>query len=76
MDTPWYIPNKTIRKDLQIPTVKEDISRHSTQYSKRLSRHPNELTLNLEEPPRKRRLQQYLPIDLPHQIQYVIIVQS
>jgi hypothetical protein len=64
-DAPWYVPNETIRKDLQIPSVKDEISRRSTQYSKRLSIHPNELTLNLQEPPRKRRLQIHLPIDLP-----------
>jgi hypothetical protein len=43
------------------PTVKEEISCHSTQYSKRLSTHPDELTLNLQESPRKRRLQRHLP---------------
>jgi hypothetical protein len=48
-DAPWHIPNETIRKDLQIPTVKEDISRHSIQYRT----HPNELILNHQEPPRK-----------------------
>jgi hypothetical protein len=25
VDTPWYVPNTVIRKDLQIPTVKEEI---------------------------------------------------
>jgi hypothetical protein len=29
-DTPWYVPNETIRKDFQIPMVKEEISRYST----------------------------------------------
>jgi hypothetical protein len=62
---PWYVSNETIRKYLQIPTVKEEISRHSTQYSKPLSTHPNELDLNLQESPSKWRLQRHLPIDLP-----------
>jgi hypothetical protein len=61
----WYVLKETIRKDLQIPMVKEEISCHSTQYSKRLSTHLNGITVNLEEPPRKRRLQRHLPIDLP-----------
>jgi hypothetical protein len=56
-DAPWYVPNTVIRKDLQIPTVKHEISR----YSKRLSVHPNELILDLQEPPETMRL----PIDLP-----------
>jgi hypothetical protein len=64
-DIPWYVPNETIRKDLQTPMVKEEISHHSTQYSKRLIPHFNKLTLNLQEPPRKRQLQWHLPIDLP-----------
>jgi hypothetical protein len=57
-DVPLYVPNETIQKDLQIPTVKEEISHHSTQYSKRLSTHPNKLTLNLL---RKRLFQRHLP---------------
>jgi hypothetical protein len=24
-DAPWYVPNTVIRRDLQIPTVKEEI---------------------------------------------------
>jgi hypothetical protein len=55
-DAPWYVPNTIIQKDLQIPTVQNDISRYSYQYSKRLSVHPNELILNLKEPPEARRL--------------------
>jgi hypothetical protein len=25
VDAPWYVPNMVIRRDLQIPTVKEEI---------------------------------------------------
>jgi hypothetical protein len=66
-DAPWYeyVPNTVIRKDLQIPTVKHEISRYSYLYSKCLSVHPNELILNLQEPPETRRLRKNLPIDLP-----------
>jgi hypothetical protein len=42
---PWYVPNTVIRKDLQIPTVKHEISSYSYHYSKRLSVHPNGLIL-------------------------------
>jgi hypothetical protein len=42
VDALWYMPNTVIRRDLQIPTVKEEILRYSTQYSARLSAHPND----------------------------------
>jgi hypothetical protein len=31
-ETPWYEPNTVIRRDLQTPTVKEEIRRYSSQY--------------------------------------------
>jgi hypothetical protein len=40
-DAPWYVPHTVIRKDLQIPKVKHEISRYSYHYSKRLSVHLN-----------------------------------
>jgi hypothetical protein len=46
---PWYVPNTVIRRDLQTPTVKEEIRRYSSQYSARLSAHPNGLVVNLME---------------------------
>jgi hypothetical protein len=64
-DAPWYVPNTIIWKDLQMQTVKHEISRYSYNYSKRLSVHPNELILNLQEPPERRRLRKNLPIKLP-----------
>jgi hypothetical protein len=65
VDTPWYAPNTVIRRDLQTPTGKEEISRYSSQYSARLSAHPNDLIANPMELPDSRRLQKYLPNDLP-----------
>jgi hypothetical protein len=47
VDAPWYVPNTVIRRDLQIPTVKEEIRRYSPQYSARLSAHPNYLIVKL-----------------------------
>jgi hypothetical protein len=64
-DAPWYVPNTVIRRDLQIPTVKEEIRRYSSQYSPRLSTHPNCLVVNLMELPDNRRLRRHLPNDLP-----------
>jgi hypothetical protein len=48
---PRYVPNTVIRRDLQTPTVKEEIRRYSSQYSARLSAHPNGLVVNLMEQP-------------------------
>jgi hypothetical protein len=56
VDTPWYVSNTVIRRDLQIPTIKEEIRRYSSQYSARSSAHPNYLTVNLTELPDHRRL--------------------
>jgi hypothetical protein len=73
-DAPWYVPNTVIRRDLQIPTVKHEISRYSYHYSKRLSVHPIELILNLKEPPETRRLRKNFANRSAYQIQYVIVV--
>jgi hypothetical protein len=51
VDAPWYVPNTVIRRDLQTPTDKEEICRYSSQYSTRLSAHPNGLVANLMELP-------------------------
>jgi hypothetical protein len=64
VDAPWYVPNAVIRRDLQTPTVEEEIRRYSSQYSARLSAHPNDLTVNLIELPDNRRLRRHLPNDL------------
>jgi hypothetical protein len=58
----------------QIPTVKHEISRYSYNYSERLSMHPNEPILNLQEPPETRRLRNNLLIDPVYQIRYVNVV--
>jgi hypothetical protein len=64
-DAPWYVPNTVIRRDLQIPTVKEEIQSYSSQQTARLSAHSNDLIANLMELPDNRRLQRHLPNDLP-----------
>jgi hypothetical protein len=40
------MPNTVIRRDLQIPIVKAEIGRYSSQYSARLSVHPDDLVEN------------------------------
>jgi hypothetical protein len=62
VDAPWYVPNTVIRRDMQIATVKAEICLYSSQYSACLSTNPNDLVVNLMEPPDKnRRLQRHLP---------------
>jgi hypothetical protein len=65
VDALWYVLNTVIWKDLHTPTVKEEIHRYSSQYSARLSAHPNDLIVNLIELPDNTRLQRHLPNDLP-----------
>jgi hypothetical protein len=74
LDAPWYVPNTLIRRDLQIPSVKEEISHYSSHYSARLTAHPNDILLTLIEQPECKRLQRHLPNDLPtYGVIYVII---
>ena len=40
---PWYVRNDDIWRDLEIPTVKEEISRYSEKYKSRIATHPNRL---------------------------------
>jgi hypothetical protein len=65
VDAPWYVPNTVIRRVLQMPTVKEEIRRYSSQNSAHLSVHPNDLIVNLIELPDNKRLRRHLPNDLP-----------
>jgi hypothetical protein len=65
VDAPWYVPSTTIRRDLHMPTVKEEIRHYIPHYSLRLSAHPNDILLTLLEPPEHRRPRRLLPNDLP-----------
>jgi hypothetical protein len=65
VDAAWYLPNKAIWRDLQTPTVKDEIRRYSFQYSARLSAYPNDLIVNLMELPDNSRLRRHLSKDLP-----------
>ena len=46
-DAPLYVPNTIIKRDLQIPTVKQDARQFSAKYRKRLDTHPNNLANTL-----------------------------
>jgi hypothetical protein len=65
VDATSYVPNTFIRRDLQMLIVKEEIRHYSSQYSARISAHPNDLIVNLIELPNNRRLRRHLPNDLP-----------
>jgi hypothetical protein len=64
-DAPWYVPNAIIRRDLQVPSVKEEICPLSAQYYAGLCTHPNLLAALLSRPSAFRRLWRHLPCDLP-----------
>jgi hypothetical protein len=64
VDAPWYVPNTIIRRDLQIPSVKEEIRHYSFHYSARLNAHQNDILLTLLEQPERKRLRRHLPNDL------------
>jgi len=53
-----------ILTNLQIPTVKAEITKHSTKYREKLSTHPNELIPVLLENEEPRRLKRLKPTEL------------
>jgi hypothetical protein len=71
-DTPWYVPNVIIRRDLQVPSVKEEIRRLIAQYYVGLCIHPNLLATQLSRPSAFRRLRRHLPSELPHRFTALI----
>lgn len=44
---PWYVSNQVLHQDLNIPTVKMEISKLSSRYQHKLENHDNNLALNL-----------------------------
>jgi hypothetical protein len=62
---PWYVPATLSWRDLQISSIKEEISHYSSHYSDRLTAHPNDILLTLLEPPECKRLRRHLPNNLP-----------
>jgi len=65
VNAPWYIPNKLLHTDLQMPTIREEITKFSTNHTSKLLTHPNELTSNLLIEQGPGRLKRYKPLDLP-----------
>jgi hypothetical protein len=55
VNAPWYMPNMVIRRDLQTPTVKEEIHLYSSQYSAHISAYLNDIVVNLMGQPDNNR---------------------
>jgi hypothetical protein len=59
------VPNTVIKRELQIPTVKQEARKYSTNYQKRLDAHPNNVTNALfQEQLGIRRHKRLYPADL------------
>jgi hypothetical protein len=64
-DAPRYVPNAVIKRDLQIPTVKQEAPKYSANCRKRLDVHPNSLANALfQKQLDNRRLKRLYPGDL------------
>jgi len=64
-DASWFVSNKTLHHDLNIPFVKEEIVRLTKTYKDRISEHPNKLASHLmTNKSTKRRLKRKIPLDL------------
>jgi len=64
INAPWYVPNTILHTDLQIPTVKEEITNFSTKYRQKLITHPNKLIPAQLEEEGPRRLKRSKPTEL------------
>ena len=69
VNAPWYVRNKDLRKDLKIPTVKDEIARYGKKYKERLVTHPNQLVAETNKTIIERRLKKKHPADLTIEIQ-------
>ena len=65
-NAPWYVTNKSIRNDLNISTVQNEIKTASERYLQRLSDHINPLAISLLDSTYEiRRLKRNHVLDLP-----------
>ena len=54
-DAPWYVPNKVIRRDLKVSSVRQEVRIYSVTYRHRLDAHPNRLAKSLFQGPAPNR---------------------
>lgn len=65
-NAPWYMTNRQIHRDLNVPFIRDDINKFSTRYLDRLSNHNNILAISLlDETEEIRRLKRHHVLDLP-----------
>jgi len=60
------MPNSILHTDLLIPTVREEITKHSIAHKVKLLQHTNQLISILLEDQGPQQLKRYTPTDLPH----------
>ena len=66
-DAPCYVTNETIHGDLEIPTVKEEVSKFSNRYNTRINNYQNQLVIQLlDTTDQIRRLKRQLPFGFKH----------
>jgi hypothetical protein len=64
-DAPLYVSNAVIKRDLQVPTVGQEVRNYSVTYRQRLADHPNSLADSLFQGLNcNRRLERHCPVDL------------
>jgi hypothetical protein len=62
---PWYLSNKTIHDDLNIPYITDEIIKRANTYRNRITDHENQLIDDPSNPhPNARRLKKNWPEDL------------
>ena len=65
MDSPWFVPNAVIIRDVQLLSVRQEVRNCSVTYRQRLNDHPNGLIKSLfQRPTHTRRLKRYYPVDM------------
>ena len=64
VDAPWYVTNETIQNDLNVPTIKDEITRYCQKYRCKIEAHPNQLAHNLMNINPRRRIKKRVPSDL------------
>jgi hypothetical protein len=64
VDIPWFVPNMVIQIDFKTSTDEEEIHYYSSQHSTCHSVHLNN-AVNLMMQSNNRRLQGYMPNDMP-----------
>jgi hypothetical protein len=64
VNAPRYVLNTILHTDLQMPTVKAEITNFSTKYREKLITHPNELTPALLKEEEPIRLKRFKPTEL------------